>query len=540
MNVGGAESMDDTLHFYRRWATVFLVACLLQGRARPCTAGDIEQAQLLEKAATQFEELNSAASALVSILERVKDGPSADAVVEQMEPAAKKFVAKLEAIATTLESEALLPANMQFTTQEFLERAQAAIAKKAALQVVWRKQAARYAAEVKRIQGLEGLSVRFRDIFNAQTQSAEPAIRKAGIDLSETSPIAGVPTLFGMPQAYEQAVARYGKNRVVRVEITNIADIRRKGDELSDTTVVHTSFKGNCQESEPSEQIVSGFNPKSGVAWQAPVDDFDRFCKRIRFGEIVARSDAERVVKVKIDWSKMLGYGSGKKPRVVAVAKLLGVNEEVTEFPTADDPDYHKKLCILMVDEKRPPLSDQAIDALLDTKPDDIQDPAVRKQIAQNFRALAMSTVNPDAAEKAIQGLVLYGGKYSVPILIGLLKRNGPNVPAVIDGLAANPDPKGAEAVAALLANNSYRDAALGALREMGPVAEDALIRIAPSSNAEVSLAAVTLLGDVGTQKCTPMLAKAAQSTNREVLLAAKDSLKAVRERSKQPAVAAK
>ena len=70
----------------------------------------------------------------------------------------------------------------------------------------------------------------------------------------------------------------------------------------------------------------------------------------------------------------------------------------------------------------------------------------------------------------------------------------------------------------------------------MGPMAEDALIKAAPSDDAKVSLAAVQLLGEVGTKKSLPLLAKAGKSTNLDVRSAAKDAAKAILERSKTAA----
>ena len=64
----------------------------------------------------------------------------------------------------------------------------------------------------------------------------------------------------------------------------------------------------------------------------------------------------------------------------------------------------------------------RAINALLKTTPDDVPSLETRKQIAKAFKRLAES---PDTfgreKEQAIRGLVIWGGKYSGPILLGLL-----------------------------------------------------------------------------------------------------------------------
>jgi HEAT repeat protein len=194
-----------------------------------------------------------------------------------------------------------------------------------------------------------------------------------------------------------------------------------------------------------------------------------------------------------------------------------------------------------MIDDASWPLNEKAVDAVLLLKPADITDKAVRKQIAVNFRTLATTEGHHIDAGKAIRGLVLYGGKYSVPILVEILKRERFKVPReLFDGLAQYPDARGAEAIVPQLANAFNREAAASTIRTMGPVAEDALVTIAPSDDPAVSLAAVKLLGEVGTEKCVPLLGKAARSSNADVADAAKASLTAIRQRTQKPAAAGK
>jgi HEAT repeat protein len=196
------------------------------------------------------------------------------------------------------------------------------------------------------------------------------------------------------------------------------------------------------------------------------------------------------------------------------------------------DPDYHKKLCDLLQDPSR---ADRAIDVLIHVQPEDIQDKNVRQKIARNFRELALEGRSHNS-EKVIQGLVLYGGKFSIPILIDLLDRAELRAPhAVFDGLAEFQDPKAAEALGRQLGDFFNHDAAVAALRKMGPVAEDVLIKSAPSNDAKVSLAAVKLLGEVGTPRSLNVLGKALKSKNPLIVAAAKQSAKDVRDRSRKP-----
>ena len=176
----------------------------------------------------------------------------------------------------------------------------------------------------------------------------------------------------------------------------------------------------------------------------------------------------------------------------------------------------------------------EAATTLLVVRPQDVADPAVRKLIARGYRSLATdSTWGP--SKESVRGLVIWGGKYSVPILVDLLDNSrGVTIsPELLDGLASLKDPKGAEAVAKKLGNHFNHEAAVSALRKMGSAAEGALIAAAPSNDAKVSLAAVQLLGDVGGEKSLPLLEKASSSRNAEVKQAARDSIKKIRQRQK-------
>ncbi len=97
--------------------------------------------------------------------------------------------------------------------------------------------------------------------------------------------------------------------------------------------------------------------------------------------------------------------------------------------------------------------------------------------------------------------------------------------------LAETNDPKVARALASKLGNFFSGQDVVAALKKMGSVAEEALIETAPSSNADVALAAVALLGDCGTEKCYPLLRQAMKSRNRMVKEAAKNSLTRIRTR---------
>jgi hypothetical protein len=175
----------------------------------------------------------------------------------------------------------------------------------------------------------------------------------------------------------------------------------------------------------------------------------------------------------------------------------------------------------------------EAADTFLRVRPSDVPDPNTRKLIARGYRSLALDG-NSLQTDTAVKGLVIWAGKYSVPVLIELSEKNENRISdAVFTALGQLKDPRGAEAVARHLGNFFNHDAAVASLRRMGPAAEDALIKAAPSSDAKVSLAAIQLLGEVGTDKSTPLLQKASAARNPQVKQVARDAMKQIRARQK-------
>jgi HEAT repeat protein len=104
----------------------------------------------------------------------------------------------------------------------------------------------------------------------------------------------------------------------------------------------------------------------------------------------------------------------------------------------------------------------------------------------------------------------------------------------LIHALASTKDPKAAKAIANKLGDFFNHEAAASALRQMGPVAEQAVLDVAPSNNPDTSLAAIVLLGELGTPNSYEVLRQAMRSSNSEVREAAKESLRAVRERNRE------
>jgi len=175
----------------------------------------------------------------------------------------------------------------------------------------------------------------------------------------------------------------------------------------------------------------------------------------------------------------------------------------------------------------------EAAETLLKVRPSDVANADTRKLIARGYKSMAEDSRGFDQ-EKGLRGLVIWGGKYSVPIIIEMMEKEGRHPSEeYFNALAQLKDPRGAVAVARFLGDFFSHDEAMAALRRMGTAAEDALIAAAPSNNPDASVAAVLLLGDIGGEKSIPILTKATGARNQQVKQAARDAIKKIRQRQK-------
>lgn len=170
-----------------------------------------------------------------------------------------------------------------------------------------------------------------------------------------------------------------------------------------------------------------------------------------------------------------------------------------------------------------------ALTALSLMNPEEIEDEELRTKITARIRQLA--TERGSFQGNAIKAIAVWHDEESVSVLINMIGARGFVASELYSVLGKLKDPRAALPVAQKLGDFFDHDHAFNCLREMGPVAEDALIAAAPSNNAKVSIAALTLLAQFGTEKSIPILGKAQRSANPQVRELAKQGLKQVRER---------
>lgn len=175
-----------------------------------------------------------------------------------------------------------------------------------------------------------------------------------------------------------------------------------------------------------------------------------------------------------------------------------------------------------------------ALKRLGNADPAKLKDPALHGEIARAIRDVA-TTGDSFQKTEALEPLVVWGGKYSVPIVLEMLEESegrGRNADAIFGALAKYPTGESAKEVARYVGNFFAHREACECLVAMGSVAEPAVMEIAPSNDAKVSVAAVVILGEIGTEQSLSLLRKAQKSRNNDVKQAAVDAIKKIVDRT--------
>jgi dienelactone hydrolase/DNA-directed RNA polymerase subunit RPC12/RpoP len=227
--------------------------------------------------------------------------------------------------------------------------------------------------------------------------------------------------------------------------------------------------------------------------------------------------------------------GSGTPAFPGAATFDQGFPESEVSLPGKSDPDYVEKL-VDCVEEGDLLVARKALSALAKVEPDDVESLKIKKRVAVTYKNLAFEHGPIDERKAGIRGIVKWGGKHSVPLLIKLLDE--PFVKSdVFEHLGRLKDPRAARPVAQFLDDFHEREEAYQCLMNMGSAAEDVVIEVAPTNDPEISLAAINLLAEIGTEKCLPILRKAASKSPQPAIRnRAKSAITQVRKRASEAA----
>jgi hypothetical protein len=394
----------------------------------------------------------------------------------------------------------------------------------------------RFKDQLERVRQIPGLPLEFWQVV--RMRSLDLVVSGTRVIQSQG---AGDPAAIQFLSNARDFVVKHGHEKVVSVSLQNLpANLSERALE-------------KLRAAAPGATILHYRNGDLCDVFVGPVNDFRALVAAIDFGQIKFQNEGQRTVEVTVDRLKLGARASTDEEEnrlrqadaermhaenlrrmaeaQAAIQGKLASGGGQRRLPDRNDPEYFPKLAEQMV-SKNPFERGEAIDALLQVKPDDSVPAEARKQIARNFKDLATDGGGPDR-EKGIKGMVVWGGKHSVPFLLDLLDEPHSFVAEhVFRALGELKDERAGTRVAAKLGDFFLHQHAVSCLRRMGPAAEPALLQIAPSNDPKKCLAAIQLLGDVGTEKSLAKLRDAMQSRNVEVRAAAKLAIQQIRQRA--------
>ena len=400
--------------------------------------------------------------------------------------------------------------------------------------------------EYPRLKGLRGLPPRFWEIVTVRNLEMVVALEATPLLAGNQLPKA---TVDFMRETCAISIARCGYGQIVQVEFANLTPVQTQAafDKLLKLAPGATLYHAG-----------------DGVVREAilgPVKDFRAFVAGVDFGTVVYDDEPRRALTINVDGRKLGGQvhpiarvnadveesnpaaearrAQAREFQRVAEQQRKKFSEEQAarekerRGPDPSDPDYYEKLADRLASSNFM-YRREAMDVLLNTDPSQVTSAEARKKIARTFKQLAEDDSSFDR-KKAIHGLVIWGGKYSVPILLKMLDRGHPfGEDEIIRALGELKDPQAAPALAARLSHFSLHQAAFDALTDIGSGAEDAVREVGMTDDPKICMTAITLLGNIGTIKSIPFLDRAQGSRNRAVRLAARSAAQKINVRTLQ------
>jgi hypothetical protein len=482
-----------------------------------------------------LQDLAEANNNLADVLHRIQDPESAKASIDELD---EKFGEMIE-IFQSLPEVKKRNKNVVVDQETLAE-----------LMKAMQKSTQRVKNELERLRTLRGLPMEFWKVgYRRGLDLAAAFIEFAGVMGKEVPPKA----LEQIQQARD-LFNRNGFEKMICLEFTNLpADLREKAMEKIREAASGAALYPNTG--------AGGINEWNVILSPAP--DFKVLVKSLDIGRVVFEDEPQRRIHIEVNRLKLGARANSDEEerrlfqedlerkiknhhQEIEMSSIRNMVEIAAEkkkhdLPDSSDPRYYDKLADRLADTSSDSFWERkkVIDILVSTDPLKVTSVETRKKIARAFKQIAEDEHGFDQ-EKGIEGLVVWGGKYSVPILLKMLdERHSFVQEKIIRALGELKDPRAAASLAELLSDFHYGRAAYNALREIGPAAEDALLEVAPSSDPDLCLAAVKLLGECGTSKSLSILREGAGSRNPYVRDAARIALKKVINREKEKKSAA-
>ena len=394
----------------------------------------------------------------------------------------------------------------------------------------------RFTAQIERMRTLRGLPIEFWRVLRIR------ALETAHTSLSN----AHAPELGQEAQVFLEDTIRslkqHGHDKTILLEFTNLPF------HLQEKMINH------LQALAPDATIKVLSVPGITDILISPVDDYEAFRTALDLGTITFEDASQRRLEIQVDRRKLGARANSdeEEDRLVAEEERRKREEESKAFeekqrkfqeqiakkleeqrePDSNDPEYYEKLAERMLSENVF-IRGNALAALIKADPSQVESAETRKTIARNFRKLALDSQHHEQ-DKCIKGLVVWAGKYSVPVLIEMLENDMVsfgNRTLLYKTLGDLKDPRAVEPVAKRLTNFSDQRDAFECLRRIGPPSEDALLQAIPLFDYHTRIKLLEILADCGTSKSYRFLRQCQKDRNPQIRDLAKRTKNAIRKR---------
>ncbi|HET6423216.1 MAG TPA: HEAT repeat domain-containing protein [Planctomycetaceae bacterium] len=291
----------------------------------------------------------------------------------------------------------------------------------------------------------------------------------------------------------EELYIQHGKENVLTVDISNA-----EGDADRVSYFLETQLK-ECQ--PDGGLIVVGprvLSPGKFRAFVAPVKDLNDFTARITFGSIADLDVPNRKLAV----NSQIPADLPKRPTPAELAEMRREEREGDERPKKGETEVDWAIRVLKKGDESWSVK-KVLKALatMEADPDRLND--VSDALTDWATTSKWTWHN---SKDLFAAMDTWSTEKSVRYLVAQLNESGWDKGAIVRVLAKHPSEAAARGVATVMTDRSHAVAASTALRDMGPVAEDTVLKLAQDQHASMRIEAYDILRTIGTKKSVPKL----------------------------------
>ncbi|MEX1231179.1 MAG: HEAT repeat domain-containing protein [Planctomycetaceae bacterium] len=311
----------------------------------------------------------------------------------------------------------------------------------------------------------------------------------------------------------EELYIQHGRESVVMMDVTNA-----EGDSDDVTYFLETEVQ-NLSEDKSKLTVVGPRLTKPGTyrLFIAPVKSINALTSRITFGSIADLNPSEQSVLI----TAKLPAELPRRPTAAELAEMERIRWEGDKRPKAGESEIDWAIRVLEKLEANPSLLEHVCNRLSQL---DVEE-SRKEDVAKALIAGMENTWAWHRQDAYLRAMETWLGSKLTNHFIRMLSDPHPKFgkDKILDIMARNPSEAGAKAAAMLMTDFFQAKNASAALREMGPVAEPVVLKLATDKHPTMRVEAYDILTEIGTSKG---LAKLKGLVSKEKVKEAREALK--------------